>query len=52
MTEILQIIQLGMTVLIIPIFSYIVKLEKRITRLETKIEFICLNIEKRGGEKK
>lgn len=41
-----------MTFLVVPVFVYIVKLEKRLVRLETKIEFICFNIEKRGGEKK
>ena len=51
MTEIIQIVQFFMTFLVVPVFVYIVKLERRITRLETKIEFICFNIEKRGGEK-
>ncbi len=52
MTEIIQIVQFFMTFFVVPVFVYVVKLERRITRLETKIEFICLNIEKRGGKRK
>ena len=52
MTETLQIIQLFMTFLVVPVFVYIVKLEKRLTRLETKIEFLCNELFKEGGEKK
>jgi len=52
LTEIIQIVQFFMTFLVVPALIYIVKLEKRLVRLETKIEFICNNIGKRGGDKK
>lgn len=37
MSEILQIIQLVFSFLIVPVLTYIVKLEKRITKIETII---------------
>ena len=49
MFETIQIAQFVMTFLVVPVFVYIVKLERRITRLETKIEYICVSIEKRKG---
>ena len=51
MTETLQIIQLIFSFLIIPALGYIVSLERRLTRLETKIEFLCNEISHKGGEK-
>ena len=50
MSELLQIIQLSLTILILPALGYIIKLEKRLTALEVKIELIYKNIEKREGE--
>jgi len=38
MTETLQIVQLAFSFLIVPVLGYIIRLERRITRLETKIE--------------
>ena len=52
LTEIIQIAQFFMTFLVVPVFVYIVKLEKRLTGLETKIEFLCNELFKKGGEKK
>ncbi len=39
-----QVAQLILSVLLVPALAYIVSIEKRLTRLETKIEIIC------GGE--
>ena len=52
MNETLQILQLIFSFLIVPVLGYIITLEKRITRLETKIEFLCNELFKKGGEKK
>ena len=51
MTETLQIIQLCFSFLIIPVLGYVVSLERRITRLETKIEIMCSNLHEIGGDK-
>lgn len=50
MNETLQIIQLLFSFLIVPVFGYIIKLEKRLTKIETIIEVMRDNIHKRGGE--
>ena len=50
MTETLQIIQLCFSFLIIPVLGYVVSLERRITRLETKIEMMCSNFHEIGGD--
>ncbi len=50
MTDILQIIQLAFSFLIVPALGYIIKLERRLTKLETIIEVMYKNIHKRGGE--
>ena len=50
MSETLQILQLMFSFLIIPVLGYVVRLERRITKLETIIEVMYKNIHKRGGE--
>ena len=50
MTEILQLVQLCFSFLIIPVLGYVVSLERRITRLETKIEIMCGSLHKIGGD--
>lgn len=48
MPEYLPYIQTAITLLIVPALGWIVKLEHRITRLETKIEILCNIITKKG----
>jgi|GEM_PF-5519224 len=52
MTEILQLLQLVFSFFILPVLGYVITLEKRITRLETKIEFFCNEFSHKGGEKR
>ena len=52
MSEYISIANLFVSVLIIPVLTYVVRMEKRITRLETIIEIIYTNAQKRGGEVK
>ena len=52
LSEVIQIIQLTVSGLVIPALAYVIKLEKRITRLETKIEFLCNELTHKGGDKK
>ncbi len=52
MIETLQILQLIISFFIVPVLGYVITLEKRITRLETKIEVLCNEILHKGGEKK
>lgn len=37
----------GMIVLVIPIYRFLLKIEKRLTRVETKVDFLY---EKNGGK--
>lgn len=52
MNETLQIIQLVFSFLIIPVLTYVVRLERRLTKVETLVEVMYRNIHKRGGENK
>lgn len=38
--EYLQVVQIGITLLIIPVFRYILKLEVRLTRIEHSLELM------------
>lgn len=51
MNEIIQLIQLGVSILIIPVLTYVVRMEKRITRVETFIEITYADVYKKGGVK-
>lgn len=51
MNETLQIIQLTVSSLLIPALAYVIKLEKRITRVETKLDFVCNEFSHKGGDK-
>lgn len=51
MNEIIQIVQLLLTLLIVPVLGYVVRLERRITKIETIIEIILKNYFSKGGEK-
>jgi len=41
MTETLQIIQLIFSFLIIPVLGYVIRLERRLTKVETILEMKC-----------
>lgn len=51
MSEYISIANLFISVLIIPVLSYVVKLERRLTKIETIVEIVIQNITKKRGDK-
>ena len=52
MRETLQLLQLFMSVFIAPAAIYIIRLEKRLARLEFKLDQICKTLERRRTQRK
>jgi len=50
MSEILQVLQLIFSLLIVPILGYVIRVEKRLTKVETYVEIMFKNVHKRNGE--
>lgn len=50
MTEYISIANLFVSVLIIPVLTYVVKLERRITKIETIVDMVTNNIYKKRGD--
>ncbi len=50
MTEYFLIANMVISLFIFPVLGYIVSLEKRITRLETKIEILCKKLFQKDGD--
>jgi hypothetical protein len=48
MQEIFQVAQFIMSVLLLPLMGYIITIERRLMRLETKLEMLC-KVNKNAG---
>lgn len=50
MSEILQLVNIGLSIFLVPIFGYVISLERRIAKLEVTLELMHSNFKKRGGD--